>query len=287
VDRKGWAGGLPGLTGALRDSGAAATAGWLLAASWGWLDEEIRLWLGYASPAIRRKQLAELGKPLAGLLAAADGMALAGEVVTVLRDDVLACLLPLLRAAGPDRSTPFGELAQECERRLIAITDRPARADDDWSVSWSGGCGCGLCRTLGEFLADRGERTLEWPLAEARRKHVKEKIRAAELPVRHVPARGQGTQRRSGQPGMAGRRMEPLVRAASAAGHVRVRVSTILRGVTTGPPARSAQDARGDPSFGSPPRRHAEHPVVVADIDPDADPPKVLAIGPDRGRELA
>jgi hypothetical protein len=33
--------------------------------------------------------------------------------------------------------------------------------------------------------------------------------------------------------------------------------------------------------------RHAEHPVVVADIDPDADPPKVLAIGPDRGREPA
>jgi hypothetical protein len=29
--------------------------------------------------------------------------------------------------------------------------------------------------------------------------------------------------------------------------------------------------------------RHAtEHPVVVADIDPDADPPKLLAIGPDR-----
>jgi hypothetical protein len=28
--------------------------------------------------------------------------------------------------------------------------------------------------------------------------------------------------------------------------------------------------------------RHAiEHPVVVADIDPDADPPKLLAIGPD------
>ena len=34
VDRKGWAGALPGLTAALRDAGAAATAGWLLAASW-------------------------------------------------------------------------------------------------------------------------------------------------------------------------------------------------------------------------------------------------------------
>jgi hypothetical protein len=188
VDRKGWAGALPGLTAALRDAGAAATAGWLLAASWGWLDDDIRLWLRYRSPATRRKQLAELGRPLAGLLAAADGTALAGEIVAVLRehgDDVLACLLPMLRAAGPGPSAPLEELARDCERRLTAITERPARADDDWSVPWSGGCGCELCGTLGGFLADRSKRTLEWPLAEARRKHVKGQISAAELPVRH------------------------------------------------------------------------------------------------------
>ena len=188
VDRKGWAAALPGLTAALPDAGAAATAGWLLAASWGWLDDDIWLWLRYQSPATRRKQLAELGTPLAGLLAAADGTALAGEIVTVLRehgDDVLACLLPMLRAAGPRPSTPLEELARDCERRLTAITRRRARADDDWSVPWSGGCGCGLCGTLGGFLADRSERTLEWPLAEARRKHVKDQVSSAELPVRH------------------------------------------------------------------------------------------------------
>jgi hypothetical protein len=46
----------------------------------------------------------ELGTPLAGLLAAANGTALADEIVTVPRehdDDVLACLLLMLRAAGP------------------------------------------------------------------------------------------------------------------------------------------------------------------------------------------
>jgi hypothetical protein len=188
VDRKGWADALPGLIAALRETGAAATAGWLLAASWGWLDDDIRLWLRYPSPATRRRQLAELGTPLAGLLAAADGTALAGQIVTVLReqgDDVLACLLPTLRAAGSGSSAHLEELARDCERRLTAITNRPARADDDWSVPWSGGCGCELCGTLGGFLADRSERTLEWPLAEARRKHVKDKIRAAELPVRN------------------------------------------------------------------------------------------------------
>ena len=51
-------------------------------------------------------------------------------------------------------------------------------------VPWSGGCGCELCGTLGGFLTDRGERRLEWPLAEARRKHVKDQISAAELPVK-------------------------------------------------------------------------------------------------------
>jgi hypothetical protein len=133
--------------------------------------------------------LAELGKPLAGLLAAADGTTLASEIVTALRehgDDVLACLLPMLRAAaGPEPNAALEELARDCERRLTAITGRPARADDDWSVPWPGGCGCELCGTLGGFLADHGERTLERPPGEARRKHVKDQISTAELPVKH------------------------------------------------------------------------------------------------------
>ncbi len=188
VDRKGWAGGLPELTRALRDAGADATAEWLLAASWGWLNEDIRRWLRSPSPVTRDRQLAELGKPLAALLAAAEGTALAGELVKTLSeqgDDVLACLLPMLRAAGPGSSALFDEVAADCERRLAAITARPARPADDWSVSWPGGCGCELCGSLGEFLAGLGERTLEWPLAEARRKHIAGQIRTAELPVTH------------------------------------------------------------------------------------------------------
>jgi hypothetical protein len=113
---------------------------------------------------------------------------LAGEIVTALRehgDDVLACLLPMLRAVGPGPSAPLDELARDCVRRLTAITERPARVHDDWSVPWSSGCGCELCGILSEFLADRSERTLEWPLADARRKHVKTQISSAELPVKH------------------------------------------------------------------------------------------------------
>jgi hypothetical protein len=188
VDRKSWAGGLPALTRALREAGADATAGSLLAASWRWLDDDLRLLLRSPSPVTRDKQLAELGKPLAALLAAAEGTALADEIVKLLAepgDDVLACLLPMLRAAGPGSSALFDQVAADCQQRLAVICGRPARAADDWSVSWSGGCGCELCGTLGAFLAGPAERILEWPLAEARRKHVAGQIRVAELPVTH------------------------------------------------------------------------------------------------------
>src|SRR6266704_5114784 len=89
-------------------------------------------------------------------------------------EDVLACMLPMLRTAGTGPGTSLAELARDCERRLTAIAERPARADDDWSVRWPGGCGCDLCGTFSGFLTDCGKRTLEWPLAEARRKHRSE-----------------------------------------------------------------------------------------------------------------
>ena len=187
VDRKGWAGALPGLTAALRDAGAAAAAGWLLAASWGWLAADIRLWLGYRSPGTRRKQLAELGgrslgcwQPLTGQAGRRDRGGPAGARRRRAR-------LPAADAAGGRARTKRAPRGAGTGLRAAAHRDhrRPARAEDDWSVPWSGGCGCELCGTLGGFLADRSERTLEWPLAEARRKHVKDQISAAELPVEH------------------------------------------------------------------------------------------------------
>jgi hypothetical protein len=184
VDRESWAGALPMITSALPD----ATAGVLLNTTWRWLEGDIRDWLSYPSAAIRRTQLADCGKPLGGLLTAAAGTALADEIVTALRkhdDDILSCLLPALRAAPPGGGAAFDELARDCERRLTATAEQPVRADGDWSVPWSGGCGCELCGAFGRFLAERDEVKLEWPLAEIRRKHVTEQIANAELPVRH------------------------------------------------------------------------------------------------------
>ena len=52
-----------------------------------------------------------------------------------------------------------------------------------------GGCSCELCDVLGEFLADRARRTLEWPLAKEGRRHVHARLDRAELPVTHQTRR--------------------------------------------------------------------------------------------------
>jgi hypothetical protein len=184
VNRGSWVGALSKVTSALPD----ATSGVLLNTTWRWLDAEIRSALGCRSAANRRTYLANLGKPLGGLLTAAEGTALADEIVTVLRehgDDILSCLLPALRAIAPRTGATFNELAPDCQRRLAAIVEQPVRADGDWSVPWSGGCGCELCEAFAAFLAERDGVKLEWPLAETRRKHVTEQISNDELPVRY------------------------------------------------------------------------------------------------------
>jgi hypothetical protein len=109
-------------------------------------------------------------------------------------DEVIACVMPALRAAGTlpadaRRAGGFDDLAADCAARLRARLARPARADDDWSIEPPGGCACELCGTLGEFLQDPARRTFEWPLAQERRRHIHSRIDTAELPVRHETRR--------------------------------------------------------------------------------------------------
>ena len=192
--RPDWVAALPGLCEALGDDGGVTRE--LLTRSWRWLSYQIQLWLCHPAVSTAEKYLGELGKPLTGLLQAA---AVAGE--TGLRDQIVAFLrehaeesqaflVSVLRAAEP--LTPacravsgLDDVARLCASSLGGLIARPVRAEDDWSVTWRDTCGCDLCMTFGEFHSDASRRTLEWPLAEARRKHITQSVRAAELPVRH------------------------------------------------------------------------------------------------------
>jgi aryl-alcohol dehydrogenase-like predicted oxidoreductase len=192
ASRPEWAEQLPELCGAARAAGSQEVARMLVAGTWRWLSDQLRSWVAFARMEIRKPQLEMLSSPLVRLLEAADDE-LRNQVVTALRrygDNVLECLIPALRlavqgsAVQDSAARGFDEIARDCAGRLRAIIAQPLRAEDDWSITWTG-CGCSLCGTLRTFLGSRSRRRLEWPLAKDGRRHVHSQIDAAELAVRH------------------------------------------------------------------------------------------------------
>src|SRR6266571_6667873 len=201
-DRLGWIRSLPPLCDALRDTGepGAAAARRLLAASWRWLSDEIRVWVSSSPAKYREERLGLLGNPLARLLEATAGIGeieLRDAILAVLRehgDNVLGCLIPALRAStalsqGKRRASGLDTLARDCAERLGEIIGSPPRDEDDWSVPSPPGCGCDLCGTLSEFLTSGSRRSFGWPLAKEKRRHIHTRIDTAELPVRHETRR--------------------------------------------------------------------------------------------------
>jgi len=201
-DRSLWSRRLPELAetlGAQQQAGQAVGRH-LLRHTWRDLGAEIDLWLGQPRPSSSRNHLASLGEPLAALLQAAATLGavdLRDQVVAGLRgrpEAVALCELRALRAAATlpadlRQDSGLPELAADCATRLRARLSRPERADDDWSLDPPAGCTCDLCTELCAFLRDPQRIRLEWPLAEARRRHVHERIQAAELLVTHQTLR--------------------------------------------------------------------------------------------------
>jgi hypothetical protein len=204
--RADWIESLPAVCEALRSAPNAgvSTARLLSASAWARLRESAGGLLRLTSPSYRYKALGELGPSVAGLLvstAIIEAADLRDEAVAFLcqdNDDLIACAMSALRAArtaGPQirRESGLDVVARHCATRLAARLARAARADDDWSIELPTGCHCELCATLGAFLGDPAQRSFEWPLAEQGRRHVHNRIDAAELPMHHRT-------RRSGRP---------------------------------------------------------------------------------------
>jgi len=196
-DRPAWLAALPALGEALRAQGPAGegTARLLLDLLWRDLVTSTRSLLARPTPSARQR-LAALAPSVAVLL---EAVAVVGDgrlrdtvaAYCQAQDDVTALLLPVLRTlAGldPDRrdGAGFTALARVAVHQVQARLARPQRADGDWSLELPAGCACDLCTTLGAFLRDPARASLEWPLAEAGRRHVESRIQQAELPVQHV-----------------------------------------------------------------------------------------------------
>ncbi|GFH36552.1 2OG-Fe(II) oxygenase [Streptomyces pacificus] len=212
--RTAWLASLPALCTALRtaDGDGEAVAAPLVEGAWRATGQQLTNRLGMSREKERRTGSEQLGAPLAHILLAA-GSGTADAIVTTLRglpDTALECLVPALRAAGrrpaavPDGTGgtggapvvgAFHALADHCRERLAALLTRPVRAADDWSLPPAGACGsgCGLCPDLDAFLTSRSRRVMEWPLAQARRRHIHSRIDLTGLPVSH-------TTRRQGRP---------------------------------------------------------------------------------------
>lgn len=216
-ERFRWYSSLPELYEALHSAGgdAAGAARTLAELSWLRLSVRARALSAVTAPSFREARLAELGPPLAAVLAAAERCrtpAVSGEIVRQLGelgDEKTAWLLSALRAATalPDKALPdnplpdtapptdptpggvFGAVAADCADRLRHRLVRPERDARDWSITAPADCSCPLCEVLTGFLEDPERRVHEWPLVERGRRHVHSRIDRSELPVSHETRR--------------------------------------------------------------------------------------------------
>lgn len=173
-------------------------AGEVLTLAWARLRQRIEDRAAAPSTSAASEALADLGRFVAALLEAATECG-----ANRLRDEVLSgcrrAELVDLGVVALDTARAWSEpLRQAAEIGLLREfvlaglqerVDAPSRAADDWSLQVEAACGCELCATLDAFLADPGQRQLDWPLAKQGRQHIHYRIDRAELPVSHVTRR--------------------------------------------------------------------------------------------------
>jgi hypothetical protein len=197
-DTPAWMASLPRLCLVLRDTGdpGASTSRRVVEAAWRWAAHAIDRDLQMSSPSQREQALRELGTPLAAILQGAllvDASDVRdGAVERLCRDDsLLGCGTGVLRATPRSQWAAVGvdAVAAHCRAILATRLARPERSGVDWSLDLPAGCECDLCDALRGFLAAQDRKVYEWPLAKDGRRHVHQRVDAAELPVRHQTRR--------------------------------------------------------------------------------------------------
>lgn len=191
VERRAWVEtALVPVCGALASVGAPDLVTWLAGWMADWLVEAVASLVRLQRIRERDEQLRLLGPALAAVLAVLDdqhGLAVV-EDVEAQGEVVLPMLVAAVRAQDGPTDGARRALAEHASALLTAFLTRPARRDGDWSVAWTSPGGQDPDR-LATFLASATERTLDWPLAEPRRRVIHRLIEGAALPVSHVTRR--------------------------------------------------------------------------------------------------
>jgi hypothetical protein len=137
---------------ALREHEANPIAAGCADRVWLWLSSRIDMWVGRGHPDQRRANLGELAVPLAQVLEAASDE-LGATIAEALRapgDNVDEMVVPVLPAHRSPPTPALVAIADDCRSRLTRLVDRPARAEEDWSITWTGaaaGCVIGSRRS--------------------------------------------------------------------------------------------------------------------------------------------
>jgi hypothetical protein len=201
--RAQWVESLPELCAAIAADEQAAVelkidvARTLTNSAWNWLRTEIEQAPRITKPSARQAALVALGSPLLSVIRTAanvDASDLCSAIVGTVCDPTIDVTLMLLGSIGAStRLTPteldmidLRPLALHCAAALRTELARPERAAGDWSITdFARPECCADCARLTVFLASATDQQVVWPLAQARRQHIHQRIDEQELPVTH------------------------------------------------------------------------------------------------------
>jgi len=187
-------------------SNGQALAREVLDQQWGWMLGRVKDVQQHSSVKELAKELTRIGQPTLALMQAAliaKHSDLKTHIVNFLTADAgdlpEQLSLGVLKAAYDHcRTDVLPQLALKtvharCSQSLAERLNKPARAEDDWSITTSVRCSCKLCATLTRYLRAADQRRFEWPLAKNGRAHIHGVLDSNDLPVTH-------TTRRTGSP---------------------------------------------------------------------------------------
>jgi len=187
-------------------SAGRGLAGWILTEQWAWLLDRSKQMQQHLFGKDVMRELVSLCKPILGIIEGSrvtQQPDLQARVIEFLTSDDAD--LPVQVPMGVPRSARehhqpsklkswgLRPVHAHCSQVITARLNRPARANNDWSIQTWIRCACPPCQTLTQYVRAPDKVRFEWPLVKDRRLHIHRTIDSFNLPITH-------TTRRKGRP---------------------------------------------------------------------------------------